>query len=63
MLLGIKADTFSIQTESSQVEVPEVILGISPHNLTKNGAYSALIGIDILERSENKYESFEFAEK
>lgn len=60
MLLGIKADGFSIQAENENVEVPNVIIGISTHDLTKNGLYSALVGLDILEGSKT-HESFEFA--
>jgi len=60
MLLGIKADKFSIQTENGNVDVSNVIIGISTHDLTKNGLYSALIGLDILE-GRKSHESFEFA--
>lgn len=59
MLLGIKADNFFIQTENENLEIPNVIIGISTHDFTRNGLYSALVGLDILEGSKT-HESFEF---
>ena len=50
MLLGVKADRFCIETEDKNIEVENVIIGISTHNLCKNDLYSALVGIDILNK-------------
>ena len=56
MLLGFKLDYISICAEEKDVLVPEVIVGIYENSLTKNGLYTALIGLEILERSEYKNE-------
>ena len=53
LLLGIKSD-YIILTEQNRIN--DVIIGIYEKSLTKSGNYTALIGLDILERSdENKY--------
>ena len=52
MLLGIKMDEVLIITEEEQIQVPNVIVGISNQALTKNGLYTALVGLDILERRQ-----------
>lgn len=53
MLLGIKSDYIVL---NDQNRINDVIVGIYEKSLTKNGNYTALIGLDILERSdENKY--------
>ena len=52
MLLGIKPDNVLIEIENETINVTNVICGIYSKSLTKNGAYSALIGLDILERRE-----------
>ncbi len=62
MLLGLKPDAMEIDTEDEQIQVQNAIVGIYNGNLTKNGLYSALIGIGIFERS-NSNEFIEFAEK
>ena len=53
MLLGVKADSITIVTEEENIQVPNVIVGICNESLTKNGLYTALIGLEILERREN----------
>ena len=57
MLVGIKLDKVVIKTEDENVEVENVIGGIYEGNLTKNGLYTALIGINILE-NQNKEEKY-----
>lgn len=53
ILLGIKSD-YIILNEQNRIN--DVIIGIYEKSLTKRGNYTALIGLDILERSdENKY--------
>lgn len=49
LLLGIKMDEVEIITEEDMIPVPNVIVGISNDALTKNGLYTALVGLDILE--------------
>ena len=62
MLLGIKAENIAICTEEEKIIIPNVIVGICSQRLTKNGLYTALIGLDILERRENS-EFTRFAQK
>lgn len=49
MLVGIKPEKILIHTEEENVEVENVIVGLYDKNLTKNGLYTALIGLNILE--------------
>ena len=63
MLLGIKPDELIIETEEEEINVPNAIIGIYNNSLTKNGAYTALIGLDILEKRSDKNEINEFAKK
>lgn len=53
MMLGIKPDDVLIETEQGKASVTHAIIGICNSNLTKNGSYTALIGLDIFERSNN----------
>ncbi len=57
LLLGFLTDKVEIETEERTETIKEVIIGIYEKNLTKNGAYSGLIGIDMIERCGN-YEHF-----
>ena len=50
LLIGIKADTITIQKEEIETR-KNVIIGIFPEKLSNN--YSALFGLDLLERSED----------
>lgn len=62
MLLGIKPDEIIIEAEEDEIKVPNAIVGIYNDSLTKNGLYTALIGLEILERRE-KNESIRIAER
>lgn len=53
MLLGFKTNKVEIIYESNIDEIENVIIGIYENNLSKKNEYSALIGLDVLERSEN----------
>lgn len=56
LLLGFKADEIIIRTDENEKKLNKVIIGIYDKNLTKNGLYAGLIGLDILERcEENEY--------
>lgn len=56
MLLGFIADEVIIKTEDDEKKLNQIIIGIYDKYLTKNGAYTGLIGLDILERcDENEY--------
>lgn len=57
LLLGFLSDGVEIETEERTETVRDVIVGIYEKNLTKNGAYTGLVGIDIIERCGN-YEHF-----
>lgn len=51
LMLGIKADKVEILQEENVINT-NIIIGIFNQSLSKNHHYSALIGLDILERSE-----------
>lgn len=53
LLLGIKADYIELNLEEQIKKVDNVIIGIYDKKLSKNNQYQALIGLEILERSEN----------
>lgn len=56
LLLGFKADEIIIKTDENEKKLNKVIIGIYDKSLTKNGLYTGLIGLDILERcEENEY--------
>lgn len=56
LLLGIIADKIEVQLEEQRTKLNNVIIGIYEKSLTKNGAYTGLIGLDIIERcGENEF--------
>ena len=56
MLLGIKADFITIITDVEEIINKRAIIGIYEKTFSKFGKYSGLIGLNILERSEeNEY--------
>lgn len=52
MLLGFKVDKILIEQEEQKKEAKNVIVGIYEHKLSKKDQYCALIGLDLLEGSE-----------
>ncbi len=54
MLVGIKPEKILIHTEEENVEIENVIVGLYDKNLAKNGLYTALIGLNILESQNDK---------
>lgn len=48
MLVGIRADEISVETEDEKKTSNNVIIGIYDKSLTKRGEYRALIGIDFI---------------
>ncbi len=52
MILGFKAEKVIIEIYENEEIVKNVIIGIYDKKLSKKGTYSALLGLDILERSE-----------
>ena len=53
MLLGFIADKVKIKIEEHKTELSDIIIGIYEKNLTKNGSYTGLVGMDIIERCGN----------
>lgn len=53
MLLGFKANKVEIKDEENIETINNVIVGIYENKLSKKNQYSALIGLDLLEGSEN----------
>lgn len=56
MLLGFKANKVEIKLEEGKREIENVIIGIYENNLSKKSDYFALIGLDLLEGSEETNE-------
>lgn len=52
MLLGFKANKVLIEQEETNRIIENIIIGIYEGKLSKKGQYSALIGLDLLEGSE-----------
>ena len=56
LLLGLIADKIIIKLDETEKELEKIIVGIYDKYLTKNGAYTGLVGLDIIERcEENEY--------
>lgn len=49
LLLGIKADGINILVDEKTEHIKNAIIGIYDKSLTKNGIYSAIFGLDLLE--------------
>jgi len=58
LLFGIKADSVNIILDEKIDKVNNAIIGIYDKSFTKNGAYTAILGLDMLEQegtiSKNK---------
>lgn len=52
MLIGTKVDKILINFDEEIINVPNIIVGIYNKSLTKNGAYNALIGLDVLDNNK-----------
>ena len=56
LLLGIKVDKVTINFEDEEKNVNDVIIGIYDEHLSKRESYTALVGLDLLERrNDNEY--------
>lgn len=53
ILIGIKADEVLVELEENNISINNVIIGIYNGNLSRNGKYKALIGLDLLDGKEN----------
>ena len=49
LLLGIKADNVNIISDEKTEKINNAIIGIYDKSFTKNGAYTAIFGLDMLE--------------
>ena len=54
MLIGAKADKVIVNFDDEEKTITNVIIGIYDKTLSKNNLYNALIGLDILEKREEK---------
>lgn len=56
LLLGFIADEVIVKFEENEKKLNQIIVGIYDKYISKNGAYTGLIGLDIIERCEgNEY--------
>ena len=53
MLIGFKPDGVSISFDGVEIEAGDVIIGIYNKEISRNGNYSSLVGLDLLERRGN----------
>ena len=58
LLLGIKADKIIVDYDENKIEHNNIIIGVYEKKLCKNDSYKALIGLDLLDRSDRKIEYF-----
>ncbi|MBR3720412.1 MAG: sigma-E processing peptidase SpoIIGA [Clostridia bacterium] len=56
LLLGIKADCINVISDEKIDKVNNAIIGIYDKSFTKNGAYTAIFGLDMLEQGGNQNE-------
>ena len=49
LLLGVRSDKVNVISNETIETVPNVIIGVYEKSFTKNGAYSAIFGLDMLE--------------
>ncbi len=56
LLLGFVADKVVIKQEENEKRLEQIIVGIYDKYISKTGAYTGLVGLDIIERCEgNEY--------
>lgn len=60
ILLGVKVDGVIINYQNNESFIKDVIVGIYENKLSSNGLYSALIGLNILEKGEDYNEYFRY---
>lgn len=57
MLIGIKADGLTVNTQEDVVFIKNIIIGIYDGSLSKTGKYKALIGLELLENKGGNEEN------
>lgn len=56
LLLGFIADKIVVKKDENEKKLNQIIIGIYDKYISKSGAYTGLIGLDIIERCEgNEY--------
>jgi len=60
LIVGFKAQNVRIQYNEEIIMLKKVIIGIYTKKLSKNNAYTALIGLEALEEEDFKNEHFEY---
>lgn len=63
ILVGVKVDGVIINYQGNDNFIKEVIVGIYEGKLSTNNSYSALIGLNILEKGEDYDEYFRYVKK
>lgn len=63
LLVGVKVDGIIVNYQGNDNFIKEVIVGIYERKLSTNNSYSALIGLNILEKGEDYDEYFRYAKK
>lgn len=61
LLIGVKVDGVVINYQNNDNFIKDVIVGIYEKKLSSNNSYSALIGLNILEKGEDYNEHFRYA--
>ena len=57
MLLGFKENKIEIQQQDIKREIKNVIVGIYENSFSKKNQYFGLVSLDLIEGSEENYES------
>ena len=57
MLIGIKANGLTVNTQEDVVFIKNIIIGIYDGSLSKTGKYRALIGLELLENKGGNEEN------
>lgn len=60
ILLGLKADSVTVEMEENTRIIGNVIVGIYNGHLSKTGKYKALIGLDLLENKDEEVKEDEY---
>lgn len=63
LLVGFKAEKINIEYNGETNTVKDIVIGMYGKKLSKNNAYNALIGLDIIVEEERKNEYFEYSKK
>ncbi len=58
ILIGVKVDKMIIDYKEQERLIEDVIIGIYNKKLTKDGKYSALMGLNVLENASNDFNKY-----